>query len=149
MTVVKYNPLRELRDMQEQMNRLLNISWDQELAGEDLREGIWQPAVDICETEDSIVIKAEVPDVDRKDIEVLIEDNTLILKGERRQEDDVKKESYHRIERFFGKFQRSFNLPATIRQDNVSAVCKRGVLTITLRKKEENRQKQIIDVEVR
>jgi len=141
--LVKYNPLRELRGMQEQMNRLLNLSRNQELAGEDLKEGIWQPAVDIYETEDSIVIKAEVPDVDQKDIEVLIEDNTLILKGERRQEDEVKIESYHRIERYVGSFQRSFNLPAIIKQDNVSAVCERGVLTIVLPKKKEPMPKQI------
>ena len=143
MALVKYNPLRELRSMQEQMNRLMNASWDQQLAGEDLKEGIWQPDVDIYETEDSVVIKAEVPDVDQKDIEVLIEDNTLILKGERRQESGVKKESYHRIERYFGGFQRSFNLPTTIKQDNVSAVCERGVLTITLPKTKESMPKQI------
>jgi len=99
MALVKYNPLRELRGMQEQLNRLLNISWDQELAGGDLKEGIWQPDVDIYETGDFIVIKAEVPDVDQNDIEVLIEDNALILKGERRQKDDVKKECYHRRRR--------------------------------------------------
>ncbi|NVN90418.1 MAG: Hsp20/alpha crystallin family protein [Desulfuromonadales bacterium] len=150
MALVKYNPLRELRGVQEQMNRLLNISWDQGLAGEDLKEGIWQPAVDIYETEHSIVIKAEVPDVDQKDIEVLIEDNTLILRGERRQEDDVKKESYHRIERFFGSFQRRFNLPANIKQDTVSAVCERGVLTITLsKKKEKDTMPKQIKVEVK
>ena len=141
--LVKYNHLRDLQAMQEQMNRLLNLSRNQELAGEDLKEGIWQPAVDIYETEDSIVIKAEVPDVDQKDIEVLIEDNTLILKGERRQEDEVKIESYHRIERYVGSFQRRFNLPTTIKQDNVSAVCERGVLTITLHKKKEPMPKQI------
>lgn len=149
MALVKYNPLRELRGMQEQMNRLLNFSWNQDLAGDDLKEGIWQPAVDIYETKDSIVIKAEVPDVDQKDIEVLIEDNTLILKGERRQEDNLKKESYHRIERYFGGFQRSFNLPDNVMQGNVSAVCERGVLTITLRKKKETIPKQIIKVEVK
>lgn len=143
MALVKYNPLRELRTMQEQMNRLLNLSWNHELAGEDIKEGIWQPPVDIYETEDSIVIKAELPDVDQKDIEVRIEDNTLTLKGERKHEDDVKKENYHRIERYFGTFQRSFSLPATIRQEKVSAVCDKGVLTITLPKKEETKPKQI------
>lgn len=81
MALVKYNPLRELRTMQEQMNRLLNLSWNHDISGEDTREGIWQPAVDIYETEDSIVIKAEVPDVDQKDIDVRIEDNTLTLRG--------------------------------------------------------------------
>lgn len=143
MALVKYNPLRELRSMQEQMNRLLNLSWNHDLTGEDLKEGIWQPAVDIYETEDSIVIKAELPDVDQKDIEVRIEENTLILKGERKHEGEVKKENYHRIERYFGTFQRSFSLPATIQQEKVTATCDRGVLTITLPKKEETKPKQI------
>lgn len=143
MALVKYNPLRELRGMQEQMNRLLNLSWNQDLAGEDIKEGIWQPAVDIYETEEAIVIKAELPDVDQKDIEVRIEDNTLTLKGERKHEGEVRKENYHRIERYFGGFQRSFSLPATVQQDNVSAVCERGILTITLPKKEETKPKQI------
>jgi len=143
MALVKYNPLRELRTMQEQMNRLLNVSWNHDVAGEDMREGIWQPPVDIYETADSIVIKAELPDVDQKDIDVRIEDNTLTLRGERRHEDEVKKENYHRIERYFGTFQRSFSLPATVDQENVAAVCEKGVLTITLPKKEDTRPKQI------
>jgi len=147
MALVKYNPLRELRGMQEQMNRLLNLSWNHDLAGEDMSEGIWQPSVDIYETADSIVIKAELPDVEQKDIEVRIEDNTLTIKGERKHDGEVKKENYHRIERYFGSFQRSFTLPSSIRQDNVSAICERGVLTITLPKKEETKPKQIkVDV---
>ena len=147
MALVKYNPLRELRGMQEQMNRLLNLSWNHDLAGEDIKEGIWQPAVDIYETEDSIVIKAELPDVEQKDIEVKIEDNTLTIKGERKHEGEVRKENYHRIERYFGSFQRSFTLPATVQQDNVSAACERGVLTITLPKKDDIKPKQIkVDV---
>ena len=143
MALVKYNPLRELRTMQEQMNRLLNVSWNHDVSGEDMKDGIWQPAVDIYETADSIVIKAELPDVDQKDIEVRIEDSTLTLRGERRHEDEVKKENYHRIERYFGTFQRSFSLPATVDQENVVAICEKGVLTITLPKKEETRPKQI------
>jgi HSP20 family protein len=143
MALVKYNPLRELRSMQEQMNRLLNVSWNHDISGEDMKDGIWQPAVDIYETADSIVIKAELPDVDQKDIDVRIEDSTLTLRGERRHEDEVKKENYHRIERYFGTFQRSFSLPATIDQEKVVAVCDRGVLTITLPKKEDNKPKQI------
>ncbi|GCF83463.1 Hsp20/alpha crystallin family protein [Geobacter sp. SVR] len=143
MALVKYNPLRELRGMQEQMNRLLNLSWNHELTSEDLKEGIWQPAVDIYETADSIVIKAELPEVDQKDIEVRIEDNTLLLKGERRHSGEVKKENYHRIERYFGAFQRSFSLPAMIQQEKVSATCDRGVLTITLPKREDATPKQI------
>ncbi len=147
MALVKYNPLRELRSMQEQMNRLLNVSWNHDLAGEDIKKGIWQPSVDFYETEDSILIKAELPDVDQKDIEVHIEDNTLTLKGERKHSSDVKKENYHRIERYFGSFQRSFSLPANVQQDGISAVCERGVLSITLPKKDEVKPRQIkVDV---
>ncbi|MDD2733913.1 MAG: Hsp20/alpha crystallin family protein [Desulfuromonadaceae bacterium] len=143
MALVKYNPLRELRTMQDQMNRLLNLSWNHDLPSEDIKEGLWQPAVDIYETADSIVIKAELPDVDQKDIEVRIEDSTLILKGERKHEDEVKKENYHRIERYFGTFQRSFSLPASVDQEKVAADCEKGVLTITLPKKEDTKPKQI------
>lgn len=143
MALVKYNQLRDLRIMQDQMNRLLNLSWNHDLPSEDIKEGLWQPAVDIYETADSIIIKAELPDVDQKDIEVRIEDGTLILKGERKHENEVKKENYHRIERYFGTFQRSFSLPATIDQEKVEASCERGVLTIELPKKEEKKPKQI------
>ena len=147
MAIVKYNPVKELRSMQEQMNRLLDLAWNRE-GGEDLREGIWQPAVDIYEDDESVVIKAEIPDVDQKDIEVKIEDNTLTLKGERRHDQSVKKENYHRVERYYGVFQRSFQLPHIIEQDRISASCDKGVLTITLPKKVEKKPKQI-KVEIR
>ena len=143
MALVKYNTLRDLRTMQDQMNRLLNLSWNHDLPSEDIKEGLWQPAVDIYETADSIVIKAELPDVDQKDIDVHIEDSTLILKGERKHEDEVKKENYHRIERFFGSFQRSFSLPTTVDQEKVAASCDKGVLTIILPKRGETKPKQI------
>jgi HSP20 family protein len=144
MALVKYNPLRELRSMQDQMDRLLNLSWsNNDYTGEDIKEGIWQPAVDIYETADSIVIKAELPDIEQKDIDVRIEDNLLTIKGERKHESDVKKENYHRIERYFGSFQRSFKLPATVQQEKVAATCEKGVLTVILPKKEEIKPKQI------
>ena len=129
--------------MQDQMNRLLNLSWNHDLPSEDSKEGLWQPPVDIYETVDSIVIKAELPAVDQKDIEVRIEDSTLILRGERKHEDEVKKENYHRIERYFGSFQRSFSLPTTVNQEKVAATCDKGVLTITLPKREETTPKHI------
>lgn len=142
MAIVRYNPFRELRSMQEQMNRLLDLAWSKE-GSEDLREGVWQPPVDIYEDEDSVVIKAELPDVDQKDIEVKIENNTLLLRGERRHDANVKKENYHRIERYYGTFQRTFSLPNTIDQEKVKANCDRGVLTIVLPKKDETRPRQI------
>ncbi|HEY6837550.1 MAG TPA: Hsp20/alpha crystallin family protein [Geobacteraceae bacterium] len=142
MAIVKYNPIRDLRTMQEQMNRLLDLAWSKE-AGEELREGVWQPAVDIYEEENSVVIKAELPDIDQKDIEVRIENNTLTLRGERKLDQSVRKENYHRIERYYGPFQRSFVLPQTIDQDRINAVCERGVLTITLPKRDEEKPRQI------
>jgi len=142
MAIVRYNPFRELRTMQEQMNRLLDLAWNRE-AGEELKEGVWQPPVDIYEDEESVVIKAEVPDIDQKDIEVRIEDNTLMLKGERKLDQSIQKENYHRVERYYGPFQRSFSLPATIDQEKIKANCERGVLTIILPKREEKKTKQI------
>jgi len=147
MALVRYNPFRDLRTIQEQMNRLIDLAWNRE-SGEDIREGAWQPPVDIYEDENSVIIKAELPDVDLKDIQVKIEDNTLMLRGERRQDQTVKKENYHRIERFYGSFQRSFALPLTIDRENVRATCEKGVLTIVLPKREESRPKQI-NVEVK
>lgn len=147
MAIVRYNPFRDLRTIQEQMNRLLDLAWTR-AGGEELKEGIWQPPVDIYEDEGSVIIKAELPDVDQKDIEVKIENSTLVLRGERKLDQSVKKEHYQRIERYYGTFQRSFSLPATIDQDKVRANCERGVLTITLPKKEETKPKQI-NVEIK
>jgi len=147
MAIVRYNPFRDLRTIQEQMNRLIDLAWNRE-SGEDIREGAWQPPVDIYEDENSVIIKAELPDVDQKDIEVKIEDNTLMLRGERKQDQTVKKENYHRIERYYGSFQRSFALPLTIDREKVKASCERGILTIILPKREESRPKQI-NVEVK
>jgi HSP20 family protein len=147
MAIVKYNPFRELRTMQDQMNRMLDMAWNREF-GEDLKEGVWQPPVDIYEDEQSVVIKAEVPDVDQKDIEVRIENNTLTLKGERKHSSEIKKENYYRVERYFGQFQRSFSLPQSIDQDKVEATCDKGILTITLPKCEDVKPRQI-SVEVK
>jgi HSP20 family protein len=142
MAIVKYNPLRELRSMQDQMSRLLDLAWSRE-PGEELREGVWQPLVDIFENDEAVVIKAELPGVDQKDIEVKIEDATLTIRGERKQETEIRKENYHRIERYYGTFQRSFSLPQSIDRERVVAACDKGVLTITLPKKEEVKPKQI------
>lgn len=142
MGIVQYNPFQELRAMQEQMNRLLDMAWSRE-TGEELREGIWQPPVDIYEDEGMVVIKAELPGVEQKDIEVKIEDNTLVLRGERKHDQSVRKENYHRVERYYGAFQRTFSLSQAIDQEKVRATCENGVLTVNLPKKEETKPKQI------
>jgi HSP20 family protein len=142
MAIVRYNPMRELRGMQEQMNRLLDLAWNRE-PGEELREGVWQPLVDIFENDEAVVIRAELPGVEQEAIEVKIEGATLAIRGERKQDAAVRKENYHRIERYYGPFQRSFLLPQTIDQEKVQAACDKGVLTITLPKKELIKPKQI------
>ena len=143
MALVKYNPLRELRGMQEQMNRLLNISWNHDLAGEDIKEGIWQPAVDIYETENDLVFKADLPEVDQKDIDVRVENQTLTISGQRKFEKTESNKGYHRIERSYGNFQRSFAVPNTFDTEKIAASFKNGVLSVTLPKKEAAKPRQV------
>jgi HSP20 family protein len=148
MAIVRWDPFRDLMTLQERMNRL----FDQTMAkrGED-EEGLtvstWAPPVDIYETPDSIVLKAELPGLTRDNIDIQLRDNTLTLKGERKFEREVKDENYIRVERSYGSFQRAFNLPAVIQQDKIKATFKEGVLEITMPKAEEAKPKQIkIDV---
>ena len=104
---------------------------------------IWIPAVDIYETENEVVVKAELPEINQKDIDIQIENNTLVLRGERKFEKDTKRENFHRIERAYGSFARSFTLPNTIDQEKIHADYKDGVLKIVMPKREEIKPKQI------
>ena len=99
----------------------------------------WNPLVDIFENDNSIVVKAELPGVDIKDIEVRLENYVLTLKGERRFEKETKEENYHRIEREYGAFSRAFTLPAAVNADKATAEYKDGVLTVTVLKREETK----------
>ena len=151
MAIVRL-PFRDLGSLQERMNRLFDESFrgiaPRAGAEEDWAlGGSWAPAVDIYEQEGNIVLNAEVPGVDPKDVDILIENNVLTLRGERKFEREVKEENYLRIERAYGSFQRSFTVPATIQQDKIKAVFKDGVLEVSLPKAEEARPKQVkIDV---
>ena len=102
MAIVKWDPLRELQLMQEQMNRLFELSRERSLGEPLLEEGIWQPPVDIYEDDQEVVVKMEVPEVEQKDIDVQIEDDLLVIRGERKLEREEKKHNYHRIERCYG-----------------------------------------------
>ncbi|WP_026842320.1 Hsp20/alpha crystallin family protein [Citrifermentans bremense] len=133
MAIVRYNPLSELRSMQDKMNRLLDMAWTREV-GEEIREGVWHPPADVYEDASAVTIKVEVPDMEQKDIEIKVEEQTLTVKGERRHSEEIRKENFHRIERYFGPFQRSFALPADLNTDAVSASCDYGVLTIVIPK---------------
>ena len=113
-----------------------------------LTNGRWVPAVDIFETEkDGLVLKAELPDMKREDISVVVENNTLTLKGERKFQGDAKKEQFHRVERAYGTFSRSFTLPQTVDATKIVAEYKNGVLTVTLPVRAESRPRTI-NVEV-
>jgi HSP20 family protein len=103
----------------------------------------WSPAVDIFETPADIVVKAELPGMERKDIVLHLENNVLTLKGERRFEKETKEENYHRIERSYGGFSRAFNIPSMVEEEKIRADYKDGVLTIVLPKKEQAKPKQI------
>jgi len=103
----------------------------------------WAPPVDIYENGDSLVLKAEVPGINPDDVEIRVEDNTLYLKGERKFEKEVKEQNFHRVERSYGTFTRTFSLPNSVDADKVSANYKDGVLTLTMPKKEEAKPKTI------
>jgi HSP20 family protein len=147
MAMVRWDPLRELRVMQEQMNRLFELSRDRTFA-EPFEPGAWQPPVDVYEDDDEVVVKMELPEVEQADVEVRIEEQTLVIEGERKLEREEQRQNYHRIERGYGPFRRSFSLPATVDQERVSASCERGVLRVVLPKKAAAAPRQI-EVEVR
>ena len=145
MAVVRWDPFRDLNILQDRMNRL----FDDAGAGRAWRSDepsattTWSPAVDIFETEAEIVVKAELPGMDRKDITLNLEKNVLTLKGERRFQKETKEDNYHRIERSYGGFSRSFSIPATVDDERINAEYKDGVLKILLPKKEQAKPKQI------
>ena len=143
MAVVRWDPFRDLNLLQDRMNRLFedaNRNWKSD---EPASTTTWSPAVDIFETESEIVVKAEVPGMDRKDITLNLENNVLTLRGERRFLKETKDENYHRIERSYGGFSRAFSIPVTVDDEKIRADYQDGVLKIVLPKKEQLRPKQI------
>lgn len=135
---------RDLMMLQDRMNRLFEGRLPQSRDAEgSVLSGTWAPSVDIFETEQAIVLKADLPEVNPSDVDVRVEDNMLYLRGERKMEKEVKEESYHRVERSYGSFARSFALPHTVSSERITADYKDGVLKITLPKREESKPKQI------
>ena len=145
MAVVRWEPFRDLLTLQERMNRMFNDSYRGRGASEDdwALGGSWAPAVDIYEHEGNIVLTAELPGVDPKDVDVRVENNVLTLRGERKWSDDVQRESYHRVERAYGSFTRSFTLPNVVDTEKIKADFKEGMLKLVLPKREEAKPKQI------
>ena len=143
MALLKWDPFKDLITIQERMNRLFDETISKTHSpGEEIGGG-WSPPVDIYETEDHIILKAELPGVNKNDIEVEIKNNMLVLKGERKFEKNVQEENYHRMERSYGSFQRVFTLPYIVRKDEAKAKYNNGVLEITLQKTKEPKPQQI------
>jgi len=126
------------------MNRLFEDVFTSARGEErDLISSSWAPAVDIYEDENQLVLTAEIPGIEEKDIEIKVEDNTLSIQGERKMEKETKEENYHRIERAYGSFSRSFTLPNYINQENIQAEHAHGLLKITMPKKPELKPRKV------
>ncbi len=139
MAILKWDPFKDLQAIQEKIDRI----FEESLRGRDLATGLWTPAVDIYETDDAIVLEAELPGMNEKDIDVRVEDNVLTIKGERKIEQERKEENYYRMERYYGAFQRSFTLPSNVETDKIKAEYKKGILKVVMPKKEQAKPKQI------
>jgi len=142
MSIIKYDPFRELRSLQDEMNRLFLTNYsrpeDREIA-----RGVWSPNVDIFENKDQLVLEAELPGLKPEDVNVSIENNVLTIHGERRFEKKDEDDNFHRVERAYGSFTRSFTLPPTVSSENVNALFDNGVLRLTLAKREEAKPHRI------
>src|SRR5258707_6794849 len=144
MTVLtRWEPFREFSTLQDRMNRLFRETYSDSARDESLTTSSFAPAVDVYEDEHNVTLKIEVPGIDEKDIDVRIENNTLIVHGERKIEKEDKEENYRRVERQYGSFTRTFTLPNTVETENVSATYDKGVLQVKLAKKGEAKPKQI------
>ena len=147
MTLVRWDPFRELEDMSERLNRVFSRPTLRNTGKENLTVADWMPTVDISETESEYLIKAELPEVRKEDVKVTVENGVLTLQGERRQEKEEKGRRFHRVERSYGSFVRSFTLPESVDEGGVKAEYKDGVLALHLPKSEKVKPKAI-DVKV-
>jgi HSP20 family protein len=156
MSLIRWNPSRELPafpsdllSMQRDINRIFDsffrTGWADDTG---LAPSTWSPATDVAENGDSYLVKVELPGVSRDDVKITMQDNLLTIRGEKKQEQETTERGFHRVERSYGTFQRSFTLPSTVKADAVDASFKDGILTVRLPKTEEAKPK-VIDVSVK
>ena len=143
MNIVRYDPFRELRSLQDDMTRLFTGVMPVSGGREDMLGGAWNPRVDIFENKNHLVLEAELPGMNRDDFEISIENNVVTLKGERKFEKKTDDDNYHRVERSYGAFTRSFTLPQTVSAEGAKAEFKDGILHVTLPKREETKARKI------
>jgi HSP20 family protein len=140
-TITRRDQSRGLTSLQDQVNRLFEGNFTLDRSHADL--ATWAPPVDIYETENELVVKADLPDLQEKDIDVRVENNTLTIRGERKLDQGVDEDNYLRVERAYGPFTRSFSLPNTVNSESIRAEYRNGVLTLHMAKREESKAKQI------
>jgi HSP20 family protein len=143
MAIIRWDPFRDMMALRDKMNRLFEDTFAGRGDEPSLLQRNWVPSVDIYENEHELVLTAEVPGIDDKDIEIKVEDNTLTIKGERKMENETQEENYHRIERSYGAFFRSFSLPHYVDHDTIKAEHLNGILTITMPKKHEAKTRTV------
>jgi len=136
MAIIRWDPFREMTQVQGQFNRLMDQMWGG-------RQESWLPAVDVFDNKDGVVVKAELAGMDPDDIQIEVEDNVLTIKGERTFEETVDEERYYRVERRYGSFQRSLALPQGVRPEDIAASYEDGILTVVVPKVEEEKPKRI------
>jgi len=142
MAIIRWDPYRDVVTLRERMNRLFDDAFSSREQG-DLTAGTWSPSVDIHEKDKELVLTAEIPGVKEEDVDVEIEDNVLTLRGKKEFEKETKEDDYHRIERSYGSFYRSFTLPTNVDQDKIEANFDDGLLRITMPKKPELKPKKV------
>ncbi|HEY5885018.1 MAG TPA: Hsp20/alpha crystallin family protein [Pyrinomonadaceae bacterium] len=143
MSIVRYDPFRDLRTLQEEVNRLFSSNLTRGFGEEGIGRGAWNPSVDIYENKDHIILEAELPGMKQDDFELTVENNVITLRGERQFEKKEDSDNYHRVERSYGSFTRSFTLPQTVSAEGATAEYTNGVLRVTLPKREETKARRI------
>src|SRR5919206_4491281 len=143
MAIVRWEPFRELATLQNEMNRLFNTAFDAPPGGNGGTLRRWMPAMDLVETEDHFVLRADLPGLSEEDVNIEVEDRVLTISGERKAEHEETKEGYHRVERAFGAFSRSLTLPDGVDPEAVEASFDRGVLEVRIPKPEQRKPRKI------
>jgi HSP20 family protein len=143
MAIVRWEPMRELASIQNEMNRLFGTVFEPAQPGNGGALRRWMPAMDLVETADQFVLRADLPGLGEEDVSIEVEDNVLTVSGERKAEHEQSKEGYHRVERAFGAFSRSLTLPEGVDAESVAASFDRGVLEIRIPKPEQRKPRKI------
>lgn len=143
MNIVKYDPFRELRSLQDEMTRLFSGVAPSGYGRDEMMHGAWSPSVDIFEDKDKLILEAELPGMKQEDFDISVENNVLTLHGERKFEKKNDQDNYHRVERSYGSFTRSFTLPQTVTAEGATADFENGVLRVSLPKREETKARKI------